>query len=492
MGAATPDELLGKTDFDFFPKELAAKYYADEQAIFQSGQPRLEIEEPTVERTGTERWISTTRAPLRDAQGQIFGLVGMGREITERKRAEKALARERTFLNTLMDNVPDFIYFKDASSRFVRISKAQAQAFGLRDPAEVVGKTDSDFFTEEHARGAYEDEQRIIRTGQPIVGLVEKETWPDRPDTWASTTKMPLRDEKGNIVGTFGISRDITERKQMEEALVKRTSELQAAYQTLKEGQEKLLIAEKMASLGRLTAGIAHEMNTPLAAVRAALAEIEKLTTEYQSSLGDPEVTPDDYRGIAQDMQHSISLALTASERAASFVRSIKSQTRDMASAERQPFNMVSVINEALLLMRHALRKANCTASFEHPRDTIELFGLPGRLAQIITNLVTNAIDASAGSGGGPITLRLTPAGDGLDLQVGDQGCGITPEVLPKIFDPMFTTKPFGEGTGLGLAIVRDIVTGEFGGTIQVSTQLGQGTTFSMHFPSALEIPNAT
>ena len=117
-----------------------------------------------------------------------------------------------------MDNIPDYIYFKDLQSRFIRTNRAHAKAFGLSDPEEAIGKTDFDFFTEEHARRAYEDEQEIIRTGQPIVGLVEKETWPDRPETWVSTTKMPLRDEKGNVIGTSGISRDISELRRADEA----------------------------------------------------------------------------------------------------------------------------------------------------------------------------------------------------------------------------------------------------------------------------------
>jgi PAS domain S-box-containing protein len=119
-----------------------------------------------------------------------------------------------------MDNLPDAIYFKDRESRFVRINKGDIKVLGLSDPAQAVGKTDFDFFTADHARPAYDDEQEIIRTGQPVVGKEEKETWPDGRVTWVSTTKMPLRDAHGNIIGTFGVSRDITERKRMEIALV--------------------------------------------------------------------------------------------------------------------------------------------------------------------------------------------------------------------------------------------------------------------------------
>ena len=143
----------------------------------------------------------------------------IARDITERKRTKSDLALERSLLNALMKNIPDKIYFKDIESRFIRTSTAHARMFGLRDSAEAIGKTDMNFFSEEHARQAYEDEQRIIRTGEPILDVEEKETWPNRPDTWVLTTKMPLRAQEGNIIGTFGISRDITEGKLAEEAL---------------------------------------------------------------------------------------------------------------------------------------------------------------------------------------------------------------------------------------------------------------------------------
>ncbi|MBI2877432.1 MAG: HAMP domain-containing histidine kinase [Candidatus Tectomicrobia bacterium] len=258
---------------------------------------------------------------------------------------------------------------------------------------------------------------------------------------------------------------------------------LEQANRMLQENHERLLVTEKMASLGRLTAGIAHEMSTPLAAVRAALAELSQLANEYRTSIDDPEVTPDDHGEIAREMQQSIQLADHAAGRAAAFVRSIKFQTRDLATQERQRFNAVTAIQEALLLLGYALRKGGCTAVFEPAVDYVELYGSPGRLAQVMTNLVTNAIEASVANGGGPITVHLTPKSEGVELQVSDQGGGIPPEHFTKIFEPMFTTKPFGQGTGLGLAIVHEIITGDFGGTIEVASLPDQGTTFTLHFP---------
>ncbi|MCI0394571.1 MAG: ATP-binding protein [Chloroflexi bacterium] len=274
----------------------------------------------------------------------------------------------------------------------------------------------------------------------------------------------------------------VTERTR---ALQEVNTALSESYYALQENQARLLISEKMASLGRLTAGVAHEINTPLAAVRASLAELDKLALEYQDSIGDQEVEPGDHQEIAQEMRETIRRASSAAERAAGFVRSMKTQTRNHSTEEKQPFNAVPVAQEALLLLQHALRQTGCTLAFEPESQEIELYGSPGRFAQVVTNLASNAIDASAANGGGPVIVRLRREADGVSLQVSDYGVGIAPENISRIFEPMFTTKPFGEGTGLGLTIVHDIVVGEFGGTIEVSSQPELGTVFQLHFPKA-------
>jgi PAS domain S-box-containing protein len=179
---------------------------------------------------GTVIWASLNSRIVRGVDGRALYYEGFVEDITERKRAEAALIEERHLLYTLMDNLPDKIYFKDRESRFTRMNKMHTKLFGLSDPAQVVGKTDFDFFTPEHAQAAYNDEQGIIRTGQPVVGKEEMETWPDGHVTWVSTTKMPLRDAGGNIIGTFGVSRDITERKRAEEALRETNEYLESLF----------------------------------------------------------------------------------------------------------------------------------------------------------------------------------------------------------------------------------------------------------------------
>jgi PAS domain S-box-containing protein len=149
----------------------------------------------------------------------LNGLAEQTSITVENMRLLNQLNHERDLLHTLMDNIPDAIYFKDKKSRFIRASMALSKKIGLSDPADLIGKTDFDLFTKEHAQQAFEDEQRILRTAVPDIGIEEKETWPDSHITWVSTTKMPLRDKSGDIIGTFGVSRDITKRKTMEDAL---------------------------------------------------------------------------------------------------------------------------------------------------------------------------------------------------------------------------------------------------------------------------------
>ncbi len=210
IGANSPEDVLGKTTDYFFPRKMAARYLHDDRKVMDSGTVQIARTEPVVDASGQTHQIATTKIPLYDSQGVVEGLLCIGRDVTFFKQTENALTQERHLLHTLMDTIPDNIYFKDREGRFIRVNNSMAQWFGLNDPMEAVGKNDFDFFSTEHAQQAFEDEQEILRTGVPLVGKEEKETWPDGSITWVSTTKEPLRDENGQVIGTFGISRDIT------------------------------------------------------------------------------------------------------------------------------------------------------------------------------------------------------------------------------------------------------------------------------------------
>ncbi len=215
-------ELVDKTDFDLYPENLARKYHADDMRVMQGGQTLDTVEENRTP-DGRRLFVHVIKTPVYDANGQLAGIQGIFFDVTRWKELEEELARERDLLAALLDNVPDRIYFKDRQSRFLRLSRAMTQLFGVRDAQEVIGKDDFAFFTEEHARPAFEDEQEIMRTGVAMIDKLEKETLQQGRLTWALTTKMPLRDQEGKITGTFGISRDITKLIEVETAL--RTAE---------------------------------------------------------------------------------------------------------------------------------------------------------------------------------------------------------------------------------------------------------------------------
>ncbi len=163
------------------------------------------------------------------------------KKILKNRTIKKGPVTDSQFLQALLENVPEYIYFKDTKSRFIKISESHAKEFGLKDPDEAIGKTDFDFFAEEHAREAFDDEQEILRTGHPI-SREERETWPDRPATWVLSTKMPFRDEAGNIIGIWGRSKDITLQKHAEEKLAAE----QILLQTLIDNIPDLIYAKDM------------------------------------------------------------------------------------------------------------------------------------------------------------------------------------------------------------------------------------------------------
>jgi two-component system, cell cycle sensor histidine kinase and response regulator CckA len=218
VGAGSPRELVGRTDAAFSPKEAADAFLAEEERIMASGEPVLGKEESFLVR-GTERWTLTSKAPVTDGRGHVTGLVGIALDITDRRNAEGELARERMYLQSLMDNSPDFIYFKDLESRFLMSNRAHAALVGLGDPSLMAGKTDFDFFDSEVARQALDVEREIIRTGEARLDIVEHEAWYDGREIWITSSKLPLKDRSGRIIGTFGISRDVTAQKESERAL---------------------------------------------------------------------------------------------------------------------------------------------------------------------------------------------------------------------------------------------------------------------------------
>ena len=263
--------------------------------------------------------------------------------------------------------------------------------------------------------------------------------------------------------------------------------QLEQAYGDLQRSQEDLSRAEKMATLGRLAAGIAHEMNTPLGASMTSLKLLRDLVDEYSASAVDPQVTPSDHREIASEMLTLVSSTTDWLRKAAAHISSLKVHTRALQSVDEKSFPVLQIVEDVRLLLSHRLRLAQTRVVVESSSDNPMLHGDPGKLGQVLTNLLSNAIDANceAARSNAEIRISVREEDKSLTISVHDQGPGILPEDVARIFDEFYSTKPTGEGTGLGLSIARDIVSNYFKGTISVDSVRGEGSTFILRLSRA-------
>jgi signal transduction histidine kinase len=254
--------------------------------------------------------------------------------------------------------------------------------------------------------------------------------------------------------------------------------------QELEVSQARLNASERLASLGQLTAGLAHEVNTPLATAMNGVSQAQGLAREYRSSIGNPGVTDDDHREIAGELEGALSQVEGTLKRLGELIRKMRAQGRNPNDGAVR-FSPVKTAQDALVMLDHAAMQAKVELVFEtNPElESILIHGDPVRFAQVVTNLVQNAIHACEDrrrAGGSRVRLYFSHDQDYVTLHVSDNGSGIPEHILPQIFDPLFTTKAAGRGTGLGLAIIKDIVTSHFAGQIDCETQPSNGTTFNV------------
>ena len=405
-----------------------------------------------------------------------------------------ALQAERQLLQSLLNSLPDSVYFKDRESRFIRVSAAKARKSGAASPEALIGTTDFDHFTGDHAACAFRDEQRIIETGEGIIDFEEKETWPDGSITWVSSTKLPLRDLHGRIIGTFGISRDITAKKVAEDE--RRTMEVQ------------LNMAQKLESIGRLAAGIAHEVNTPtqfisdnthfltdgmrqiataVSAFRAFVAKVAEgaVDAAARDALRQAEeATELDY--LIDEIPRALGQTHEGIARIAKIVRSLKEFSHP-SSPELHPADLNRAIETTITVARHEWKYvADVQTEFDDDLPLVPC--VLDEFNQAMLNLIVNAAhtigDVVKDTGvKGTITIRTRRDAEWALIEVEDTGTGIPETVRPRIFEPFFTTKEAGKGTGQGLAMVQAIIVRKHHGKVGFVTEIGKGTTFQLRLP---------
>ena len=493
FGLEKPEQAYGKTDADFYDREHAAKALADERRVMETGEPLLGDIEFEMLVDGRKSWSLTTKLPLRDRAGRIVGTCGISREITAMKEMEERLATERNLLRSVIDNLPDRIYLKDRNGVYIFDNVAHQRWLGAADESEVLGRSVFDFYPPDIAEHLHTVDSAIMQTGEPQLNVEELLTDADGQPNWVLTTKVPWLDDAGRILGVVCISRDITRQKHNEESLRSANAELnrsreevlaamqklQAAHNELRDVQLQLIDAEKMKLVGRLAAGVAHEVKNPLAVV--------KMGTEFLSL---------HEMARESDVRETLSGMADAVTRADAVIRGLLDFSAPK-TLEVRPESLNGVIERALTLVRGELKGIAIEREFARSLPVVHLD--VGKISQVFINLLTNA--AHAMEDGGSITVRtyakqLTGVGTNMSDQrlesfrvgqtlviaeIDDTGHGIPEDKMAKIFEPFFTTKPTGKGTGLGLSVVKTIVD-LHGATIDLRTLPSGGTRATVMF----------
>jgi sigma-B regulation protein RsbU (phosphoserine phosphatase) len=239
--APSPEACVGKTDRDFFTEEHSARAFEDERRIMATGEPVIGIMERITRLNGTVFWGSATKMAWRDASGKIIGTFGITRDITELKRAQDELTRERNLLRTIIDHLPSRVFVKDTEGRFLLNNHAHLEALGVKEQQDTLGRTIKEFYAGARGEQAYQDDQQVLGGGSPIINSEKSDFGTGGNVHWSLTTKVPLRDAQGKITGIVGISHDITRRKLAEEELKRYADEMEADVRMACKIQEAFL-----------------------------------------------------------------------------------------------------------------------------------------------------------------------------------------------------------------------------------------------------------
>jgi PAS domain S-box-containing protein len=365
-----------------------------------------------------------------------------------RKRAEEALQEHYQLMQAIFEGTSDAIFVKDLQGKYVKINAAGAGLVG-KTPEEVIGKTDRQLYTPEAAERIIAHDHHVLSSG--ATGIFEEtDATLGTPRTLLST-KSPYRDQQGNVIGLIGIARDITERKRAEEQLQRQ--------------REALYQSEKLATMGQLLAGVAHELNNPLSVVMGQAALLQQSVRNKRQA-----------ERAAKIVQ--------AAERCARIVGNFLALARQRPPT-RQPVQLNTVVREAVELLAYPLRVDSVEVIFALADGMPLLCADPDQLHQVVVNLVANAHQAMRDSEPPRrLTLATGVAAEGRQvwLEVRDTGPGIAAELEGRVFEPFFTTKPPGVGTGLGLSLCQGIIEAH-GGGIGVVQGRERGAIFRVELP---------
>jgi PAS domain S-box-containing protein len=472
-------ELLGKTDFDLFPKELASKYVGDDRHIIETGETLDTIEEHRLP-DGHRLFVHVVKTPVYNAENEIIGVQGIFWDVTQDVLAHEAVARSEKSYRQLTEATMDGIVVIDHDGNIVLFNPAAERMFGWRAD-EVIGSPARmlvpEGFHDLHAEGV----------GRPQEFKGKRQDGSDFPVEIALSALSHSNDGANHDHSAppiLAAIRDLTERNKMRAVLVQN---------------------EKLASIGLLSAGVAHEINNPLAFVANNMVVLERdckglltLLDHYEAAGEKLAALDPDWAGKTQALADEIELAYVRAnmdrvisrtrdgiERVARIVHSLRGMARTEVP-RRQDTRIPEVINSSLEILHGKFKRLGVIVHQDHdPNPVVPC--VPTQISQVVLNLLVNAFQAVEArhrnvSGIGRIDVRTRRVGDDFLLEIQDNGVGIKPEHRARLFDPFFTTKDVGEGTGLGLSISHHIINAH-GGRIEVESPNGEGTCFRVHLP---------
>ncbi|MGU3538058.1 sensor histidine kinase [Methylobacterium sp. A54F] len=403
-----------------------------------------------------------------------------------------ALQREVERLRGMLDLNSDWIWEVDAAGRYTYVSGHCLTLLGY-EPAEMLGRTPFDFMPEDEAARVGADFAAIVAEKRAFSHLLNRNRCRDGRILVLETSGIPLLGSDGNLIGYRGIDRDVTEREAAAERL--RYSEegwrnaaqrADEALTRLSQTQDDLIRAEKLASLGELVAGVSHEISTPLGIALTTSTQVEADSAQFEQLVGENRLSRSRLLDYAHRMREGARLLSTNLLRASNLLYSFQQVAADQVLDERREIDLGAWIEELLKSLRALARVGRHEIVAICPADIV-LDTYPGILAQILSNAIKNAIDHGLRERqGGNVTITVTSEGMRLLIDVVDDGVGIQPDHLGRVFDPFFTTARARGGTGLGLHIVHNLIVNRLEGSVAMHSVVGQGTRLSLQLPRRL------
>ena len=491
MGYATPRDLMNGigdiADTVYLHPEARAEY----QRLMRRDGIVREFEYQVRARDGTVLWLSDSASVVRGEAGEIVRYEGTVRDITDQKRAEDAIVEGRRLLQMVIDTVPAVINVKDRRLRYVLMNRYMAGIFGI-EPGEAIGRTTADLMSRYGAGKSDAADKRVLAGGTEL-GFYEEE-YKDASGNMRQwlVNKLPILDTSGEIENIVTVALDIGDRKRVEFEMSKAKDSAEAALRNLRETQNSLIEAEKLAALGRLVAGVAHEVNNPVGISLTVASALERKTAMFTAEVARGELRRSSLADFLETSRDASSQLVANLNRAAELIQSFKQVAADRNYSDQRSFDLGDLTEQVVMSLRPGLRKHNLTLNVDcQPNLTMNSY--PGPYGQVLTNLFLNAVAHAFPEGKpGTVDIQVRESGkDNVEILFSDDGIGMSLDVRRRAFDPFFTTRRDQGGTGLGLHIVYSIVTNRLGGRLDLDSEAGGGTRIQMILPRTAPLEQA-